>query len=208
MRFDDAFSELPLVAILRGIRPEEAIPVGRALVDAGFRMIEVPLNSPDPWQSISSLAEAFSDRAVIGAGTVLSVRDVENVKAAGGSVVISPNTDDNVIRATVACGLTSLPGFSTPTEGLAALEAGASALKLFPAEASSPAILKALSAILPPRTRVLPVGGIDIESLGRWHKGGAAGFGIGSALYKPGIEAQRVGDLARQFVSGYRALLG
>lgn len=202
--FDDAFARLPLIAILRGLRPEEAEPVGDALVEAGFTLIEVPLNSPDPLASIERLARRLGGQAVIGAGTVLRVADVAAVQAAGGTMVISPNANPEVIRATAAAGMISLPGIATPTEAFAALEAGAHALKLFPAEAASPAVLKAMRAVLPAGTRVLPVGGIAPDTMAPWRTAGAAGFGLGSALYTPGLAASEVGLRARAFVSAWQ----
>ncbi|WP_375288298.1 2-dehydro-3-deoxy-6-phosphogalactonate aldolase [Sphingomonas sp.] len=202
--FDAAFAQLPLIAILRGLRPEEAEDVGEALVEAGFTLIEVPLNSPDPLVSIERLARRLEGRAVLGAGTVLRVADVAAVEAAGGTMVISPNANLEVIRATAAAGMVSLPGIATPTEAFAALEAGANALKLFPAEAASPAVLKAMRAVLPTGTRVLPVGGIAPDTMAPWRAAGAAGFGLGSALYTTGLSAEEVGARARAFVSAWR----
>lgn len=201
--FESAFSRLPLIAILRGVRPDEVEAIGEALVEAGFTLIEVPLNSPDPLASVERLARRLDGQAVIGAGTVLRVADVGAVAAAGGTMVISPNADPAVIGATAAAGLISLPGIATPTEAFAALAAGASALKLFPAEAATPAVLKAMGAVLPRGTRVLPVGGIAPDTMGPWRSAGAAGFGLGSALYKPGMTAAEVGERARAFVSAW-----
>lgn len=199
--FDTAFAACPLVAILRGVRPDEVVAIGEELAAAGFTLIEVPMNSPDPLESIARLAKAFDGRALIGAGTVLTVEQVAAVRAAGGQMVISPNTDTAVIRASAEAGLVSLPGFATPSEALAALAVGATALKLFPAEAASPLVLKAMRAILPRDVRVLPVGGIVPEAMAKWREGGAAGFGLGSALYKPGMSAADVGERARAFVA-------
>lgn len=204
-RFDAAFAACPLVAILRGIRPDEIVPVGEALIEAGFTLIEIPMNSPDPLDSVARLAAAAGDRAMVGAGTVLRVADVEAVAAAGGTLVISPNMNPEVIAATAARGFVSLPGVATPTEAFAAIEAGATALKLFPAEGSSPPILKAMRAVLPPAMRVLPVGGINPANMAPWQAAGAAGFGLGSALYKPGDDAAAVGAAARSFVAALQA---
>lgn len=198
MTFEDAVARCPLIAILRGIRPDEAEAVGAALIEAGFTLIEVPLNSPEPLESIARLADTFADRAVIGAGTVLRAEQVAQVRAAGGAMIISPNTNLDVIRA--SAGLVSLPGIATPSEAFVALDAGATALKLFPAEGASPAVLKAMHAVLPPGTRVFPVGGIAPGALRDWRAAGAAGFGLGSALYVPGRTAQDVGARAREFV--------
>lgn len=202
--FDAAFARCPLVAILRGIRPDEVAGIGEALVDAGFTLIEVPLNSPDPLASIAALARAVGARAVVGAGTVLEPADVADVADAGGTLVISPNTDERVIAASVARGLVSIPAFATPSEAFAALRAGADALKLFPAEGASPTILRAMRAVLPATTRILPVGGIVPESLEPWLAAGASGFGLGSALYSPGRDAREVHSRASRFVEAWR----
>ena len=199
--FDAAFARCPLIAILRGVKPDEVEGIGEALVEAGFTLIEVPLNSPQPFDSIGRLAKRLGDRAVIGAGTVLRVADVAGVRDVGGTMIISPNANVDVIRASAAGGLVSLPGIATPTEAFAALDAGATALKLFPAEAASPAVLKAMRAVLPAGTRVLPVGGIAPDNMGPWRDAGAPGFGLGSALYKPGLAVAEVGARARAFVA-------
>lgn len=199
--FDAAFAVCPLIAILRGVRPDEVVAIGEELVAAGFTLIEVPMNSPDPLDSVARLVAALGDRAMIGAGTVLTVDQVAAMRDAGGRMVISPNTNIDVIRASAAAGLVSLPGIATPSEAFAALGAGATALKLFPAEAASPTILKAMRAILPSDLRVLPVGGIVPEGMSPWRQAGAAGFGLGSALYKPGMTAAEVGIRARAFVT-------
>lgn len=198
--FDAAFAKCPLIAILRGVKPDEVEGIGDALADAGFTLIEVPLNSPDPLDSIARLARRLSDRAMIGAGTVLRETDVAAVADAGGTLIISPNANPGVIAAAATRGLVSLPGIATPTEAFAALEAGATALKLFPAEASTPTVLKAMRAVLPPATRVLPVGGIAPDNMQPWLDAGAPGFGLGSALYKPGLTAQEVGERAAAFI--------
>ncbi len=205
--FDAAFQHCPLIAILRGVRPDEIVAIGESLVEAGFSIIEVPLNSPDPLESISRLATAFAGRAVIGAGTVLSVEQVSQVAAAGGTLIISPNTNLQVIAATSRAGLVSLPGIATPSEAFAALDAGATALKLFPAEAFQPAVVKALRAVLPRSARLIPVGGITPENLAPWLKAQAAGFGLGAALYSTGFTASEVGIRARKFVAALRAAL-
>jgi len=202
--FDAAFAVCPLIAILRGVRPDEVVAIGEELVAAGFTLIEVPMNSPDPLDSVARLVAALGDRAMIGAGTVLTVDQVAAMRDAGGRMVISPNTNIDVIRASAAAGLVSLPGIATPSEALAALDAGATALKLFPAEAASPTVLKAMRAILPKDARVLPVGGIVPEGMAPWREAGAAGFGLGSALYKPGMTAGEVGARARAFIAALR----
>ncbi len=199
--FDAAFARCPLIAILRGVRPDEVEAIGDALVEAGFTLIEVPLNSPEPLDSIARLARRFAGRAVIGAGTVLREADVAAVQQAGGTMIISPNANLRVIAASAAAGLVSLPGIATPSEAFAAIEAGANALKLFPAEAASPAVLKAMRAVLPKDLRVLPVGGIAPDTMAPWLKAGAAGFGLGSALYQIGLSAEAVSARARAFIA-------
>lgn len=196
----------PLVAILRGVRPDEVVDIGEALVAAGFRIIEVPLNSPQPLESIRRLAGALGDRALVGAGTVLDPGQVADVKDAGGRLVVSPSVDAEVICATVAAGMLSLPGYQTPSEAFAALKAGAHGLKLFPAEAASPAVLKAQRAVLPRDVPVLVVGGVTPGSLGPWLAAGADGFGLGSALYKPGQTAAEVRCQADDFVRTWGSL--
>lgn len=197
MRLDAVLSELPLIAILRGITPGQVIAVATALYDAGFRCIEVPLNSPDPLNSIRALAAHFGESALIGAGTVLTASDVERVAAAGGRIIISPNCDEAVITATKAAGLQSLPAYFTPSEAFRAIAAGADALKLFPAEAGNPAMLRALRAVLPPGTQLIPVGGIHASNIPAWREAGAAAYGIGSAIYKPGDSPEAVAAKAR-----------
>ncbi|MBB5712252.1 2-dehydro-3-deoxy-6-phosphogalactonate aldolase [Sphingomonas xinjiangensis] len=199
--FDAAFARCPLIAILRGVKPDEVDGIGEALVEAGFTLIEVPMNSPDPLNSVARLAKRFEGRAIIGAGTVLNVDQVEAVRAAGGTMIISPNANTQVIAASAAAGLVSLPGVATPTEAFAAIDAGATALKLFPAEAASPSVLKAMRAVLPKDMRLLPVGGIAPDNMGPWREAGATGFGLGSALYKVGLTADQVGANARAFVA-------
>ncbi len=197
---------LPLVAILRGLTPQDALAVGTALVDAGFRTLEVPLNSPDPLQSIGLLAEAFGDRCLVGAGTVLTPVQVRDVARVGGKLIVMPHADIAVIAAAKDAGLICTPGVSTMTEAFAALQAGADALKLFPAEQLPPPVLKAWLSVLPKRTRLLPVGGITPDNMAAYAAAGAAGFGIGSALYKPGTEAAEVGRRARAFIDAWNHL--
>lgn len=204
--FDAAFARCPLVAILRGVQPHEVEAIGDALIDAGFTIVEVPLNSPDPYESIARLAKRLDGYAAVGAGTVLTVEAVDLVEAAGGTLIISPNADTRVIAAAAQRGLVAMPGIATPTEAFAALEAGAAALKLFPAEAASPGVMKAMRAVLPAGVRMLPVGGIVPSVLEDWHKAGAAGYGLGSALYVPGMDAATVGERARAFVAAWQAL--
>ncbi|RIA37436.1 2-keto-3-deoxy-phosphogalactonate aldolase [Hephaestia caeni] len=199
--FAAAFARCPLVAILRGVRPDEVEPIGAALVDAGFTLIEVPLNSPDPLESIARLVRTVGDRAMIGAGTVLTTDAVAGVAAAGGRMVVSPNTNPQVIRATVAADMASLPGYFTPSEAFAALEAGATALKLFPAEGASPAVLKAHRAVLPKETPMLAVGGVTPTTMRPWREAGANGFGLGSALYRAGDGVDTVARQAKDFVA-------
>ena len=196
---------LPLVAILRGLVPEAAVEVGEALVAAGFRTLEVPLNSPRPLESIARLAAALGDRAIVGAGTVLTPAEAHAVADAGGRLMVSPNTDAAVIAAARARHMLALPGVFTPTEAFAALAAGADALKLFPAEIAGPAGLKALRAVLPAGTRVYAVGGVSPETIPAWRAAGASGAGLGSALFTPGRSAAEVGDRAAAFVRAWRA---
>jgi 2-dehydro-3-deoxyphosphogalactonate aldolase len=200
------FKQMPLIGILRGIEPSEVLEVAGVLREAGFLCLEIPLNSPDPLLSIGRLRERFDGQLLIGAGTVLTPAHVEAVHAAGVEFVVSPNTNPEVIRATKSRGLLSIPGFATPTEALAALEAGADALKLFPAEGAPPPVLQALRAVLPAECPVLPVGGITLESMAAYVAAGAAGFGIGSALYRHGVQVDIVRERAAGFVKAWRSL--
>jgi len=202
---DSALSECPLVAILRGITPAECEAIGSALVETGFRIIEVPLNSPDPFNSIRFLASRFGHRALIGAGTVLSPAAVDQVAEAGGRLIVMPHGDPSVIAAAKERGLACIPGVATPTEAFAALAAGADALKLFPAEAISPSVVKALRAVLPASVRLLPVGGIGAQNMAAYLEAGAIGFGIGSTLYKPGKSAEQVREDAQALVEAWRS---
>jgi 2-dehydro-3-deoxyphosphogalactonate aldolase len=201
-------AELPLIAILRGITPDEALPVGLALAEAGFRIIEVPLNSPQPLRSIETLARALGGNCLIGAGTVMSTGQVGDVAQAGGRLIVMPHGDAQVIRAAKARGLWCAPGIATPSEGFAALAAGADALKLFPAELLTPPVLKALRAVFPPELLFLPVGGITPQNLAAYRAAGASGFGLGSALYKPGMAPQQVALQAQAFVTAWAAAIG
>ncbi|MDT3499515.1 2-dehydro-3-deoxy-6-phosphogalactonate aldolase [Stenotrophomonas maltophilia] len=194
---------LPLVAILRGLTPQEAPAIGAALAEAGFHILEVPLNSPQPLQSIERLAKQLGDRCLVGAGTVLSTAQVQDVKNAGGRLVVMPHADVEVIAAAHASGMVCTPGVATPTEAFAALRAGADALKLFPAEQLPPPVLKAWSSVLPAGTPLLPVGGITPERMAAYRQAGAAGFGIGSALYAPKTPADDVARRARAFIDAW-----
>ena len=187
----------PLVAILRGLTPEDAVPVGEALVEAGVTIIEVPLNSPRPVESIARLAARFGDSALVGAGTVMTEAQVGEVASAGGRLLVTPHADPALVRAAKARGMLAAPGFFTPAEAFSLLAAGADALKLFPAEAACPAVVKALLAILPAGTALVPVGGMSAGTIGPWREAGAAGFGIGGSLYKPGDRPEAVGERAR-----------
>jgi 2-dehydro-3-deoxyphosphogalactonate aldolase len=196
---------LPLVAILRGLTPDESIDIGRVLADAGFRMLEVPLNSPQPYDSIRRMTDALGDTYLVGAGTVLDPANVKKVADAGGRLIVMPHADVAVIRAAKDAGLHCVPGVATPTEAFAALRAGADALKLFPAEQASPAVLKAWRAVLPKDLAVLPVGGIAPDNMGPWLAAGANGFGIGSSLYAPGRPASDVATRARAFADAWHS---
>lgn len=201
-RFKTNLAACPLVAIIRGVRPEEVEAIGDALIEAGIRIIEVPLNSPEPLESISRLVRCAGATAMIGAGTVLDPANVARVADIGGELIVSPNVDAAVITATVERGLVSSPGFFTPSEGFAAIKAGAQVLKLFPAEAASPKVLKAQLAVLPREVPVLAVGGVTPESMGEWLAAGASGFGLGSGLYSPGLSPDEVRKRAMDYVAG------
>lgn len=198
--FETHFRRCPVIAILRGVTPSEVVPIGRALIDCGINIIEIPLNSPDPFESIKRLSADAGDDVIIGAGTVLSAADVAKVEDAGGRLVVSPNTDISVIGATVRAGMISVPGYFTVTEAFAAIDAGAHAIKLFPAEAASPSVVKAQRAVLPPHIPLLVVGGVGPDDADRWLAAGADGFGLGGALYRPGYTAAQVRAHATQFV--------
>ena len=198
--FEAALADCPLVAILRGLRPNEAEPVGQALVASGWRLIEVPLNSPEPLQSIATLARAFP-QALVGAGTVLQPGQVGEVHRAGGRLVVAPNFHPEVVREAVRLGMACLPGVLSATEAFAALDAGATGLKLFPSEMIPPAAVKALRAVLPRQARLLPVGGITTANMAGYRAAGADGFGIGSALYQPGLDSATVARNALDFMA-------
>jgi 2-dehydro-3-deoxyphosphogalactonate aldolase len=203
--FDRYFRQCPLIGIIRGVTADQALATARALYAGGIRIIEVPLNSPDPLKSISSLADALGDDALVGAGTVLTVDDVERVKQARGQLVVSPNMNPEVIGATVAAGMVSCPGIFTPTEAFAALRAGATVIKLFPAEAASPKVVKAMRAVLPKDSTLLIVGGVTPESMRGWLDAGANGFGLGGGLYKPGQSPEETLQKARAYVAALSA---
>lgn len=195
-----ALAELPLVAILRGLAPENALPVGQVLIDAGFRIIEVPLNSPRPFESIGLLAKALGPRALVGAGTVLRTEDVVRVRDAGGGLIVMPHGDTAIIGEAKRLGMICVPGVATPTEAFAALGAGADGLKMFPAETMPPAVVKAWRAVFPPETLLLPVGGIAPERMAGYLAAGASGCGLGSALFAPDLTPAEVRERAQAFV--------
>ena len=197
-------AECPLVAIIRGVTPDEAEAIGAAICEAGIRIIEVPLNSPDPLASIERLARCLGEAALIGAGTVLDPGDVARVRDSGGRIIVSPNTFPPVIEASAAAGLVSLPGFFTPSEAFAALRSGATGLKLFPAEGAAPSVVRAQRAVLPRKVPLLVVGGVSPGNMGPWIEAGADGFGLGSGLYKPGQSAAETAAKARAYVEGVR----
>ena len=205
MDFRTLLSEFPLIAILRGLQPDNAVAVGEGLFAAGFRIIEVPLNSPQPFVSIERLARAFPD-AIIGAGTVLDPADVDRVRDAGGRLIVMPHSDPAVIARARQLGLSCTPGVATPTEGFAALRAGADAIKLFPAEALPPPIVKAWRAVFPKEALFLPVGGIKPDNMRAFVEAGANGFGLGSALFAPSLSAAEVAGNARRFADAWRGI--
>jgi len=206
MNFTEALEACNLIAILRGIRPEEAEPIGDALIEAGWRIIEVPLNSPEPLKSIEKLQTRFGDRALIGAGTVLTPAQVADVAATGARVIISPNANPAVIEATAARDMISLPGVATPTEAFAAIAAGATGIKAFPAEAIPPIAIKAWKAVLPKEIPVFAVGGVTPDNMKAYVEAGASGFGIGGALYKPGVDVAALAQKAKQFIEAKHRL--
>src|SRR5215217_5201903 len=200
-----ALTQCPIAAILRGVTPDAIDAIGDALVESGVTIIEVPLNSPNAFESIKRLATRYGTRALIGAGTVLEVTDVARVKDAGGRLMVAPNFDPDVVRAAKAAGLATLPGVMTPSEGFAALKAGADGLKLFPAEIIPPSVFKAWRAVFPADTLLLAVGGVGVDNIATYRDAGASGFGIGSALYTPGRPAADIRPLARTLVAAAKA---
>lgn len=202
--FDQAFAACPLIAILRGLKPVEAIEIGEALVDAGIQILEVPLNSPEPFESIAKLANALRGRAVVGAGTVYRRTEVDRVADAGGTLIVSPNTNTEVIAHTASLGLVSAPGILTPSEAIAARDAGATLLKIFPGELMTPAGVKALAAVLPRDTRMVLVGGVNDETFRAYRSTPLAGYGIGSSLYAAGLDAAEIGARARRMIKAYQ----
>ncbi len=200
---DHFLTESPLVAILRGVTPDTVLAIGQALFDAGFRAIEVPLNSPDPFDSIAILARHFGDTCLVGAGTVLTPEAVEKVAAAGGRLIVTPNTDPTVITRAVELGLLPMPGFATATEAFAATKAGARHLKLFPAATYGHGHIKALSAVMPADVKLYAVGGVGADNLSVWRAAGVAGIGVGSEIFKPGLTADQVGIRAQQIISAW-----
>jgi 2-dehydro-3-deoxyphosphogalactonate aldolase len=207
MTIDDLLADgaPPVVAILRGLQPHEAVAVGAALVESGIRIIEVPLNSPDPLASIAALQSAFGDTALIGAGTVLSVEAAEGLHGVGGRIMVTPNTDPSVIAKGVQLGLEVMPGFMTPSEAFAAINAGARRIKLFPAARLGTPYVKAVKDVLPRNVGVWAVGGTDAATIGEWLNAGCEGIGVGGALYRPGDSADQVGEKARQLVTAWKA---
>ncbi len=203
-RWQSAIAELPLIAILRGLVPEQSVEVGQALIDAGFRIIEVPLNSPTPYETLSILNQQFSGQAIFGAGTVLNAEQVASVARTGSELIIAPNLDGNVAKAAGRHNCIYCPGILTPTEAFSAIEQGAAGLKLFPAEMITPAILKALRAVLPADMLLFPVGGVSPQSMHDYLAAGASGFGIGSAIFKPGASASDIYTQAKEFIKAYR----
>jgi len=202
--YDRHFAQCPLIAIIRGVTPDEALDIGGVLIDGGIRIIEVPLNSPEPLKSIERLASRFGEQASVGAGTVLNPEQVQQVRDAGGQLIVSPNMNPAVIRATAEAGMVSCPGIFTPTEAFTALEAGAHTLKLFPAEAATPKVVKAMRAVLPRDVPLVVVGGVSPDSIAAWLEAGANGFGLGSGLYKPGQNAADTLTKARAYAAAIK----
>jgi len=208
MTLEEALETCGIIAILRGITPDEVIAVSQVLYDAGVRVVEVPLNSPEPFRSIEMLSKAFAGKMIVGAGTVLSVQDVNVLKAHGGQISVSPDCNEAVIARAKDLGLEPLPGVFTPTEAFAAIRAGAKHLKLFPAEVASPQTIKAWKAVLPKHVRIYAVGGVTPENMGDWLSAGASGFGIGSSLYKQGMSMAKISESAHSLVSAWKRAKG
>ncbi len=203
MNFDQAAAQYGIIAILRGVTPQEVLDVTAVLFEAGIRIVEVPLNSPEPFTSIEKLAKAYETKMVVGAGTVLSVQDVQMLKNHGGQISVSPDCNPDVIARAVALGLEALPGVFTPTEAFAAIRAGARNLKLFPAECASPATIKAWKAVLPKHVQIHAVGGVTPDNMAQWLAAGAGGFGIGSSIFKPGVSLDAISDSAKKLVAAW-----
>jgi 2-dehydro-3-deoxyphosphogalactonate aldolase len=208
MTLEDALEACGIVAILRGVTPDEVVAVSQTLFDAGIRVVEVPLNSPEPFTSIEKLSKAFAEKMVVGAGTVLTVQDVHLLKAHGGQISVSPDCNPETISRAVELGLVPLPGVFTPTEAFAAIRAGAKHLKLFPAEVASPQTIKAWKAVLPKHVKIYAVGGVTPDNMGDWLSAGASGFGIGSSIFKPGISMAKISESAHSLVSAWKRAKG
>ncbi len=203
MTLDEALDACGIVAILRGVTPDEVVDVSTALYEAGVRVVEVPLNSPQPFVSIEKISKAFAGRMIVGAGTVLSVQDVNMLKASGGEISVSPDCNEAVIARAIELGMVPLPGVFTPTEAFSAIRTGATHLKLFPAEVASPAVIKAWKAVLPKNVKIYAVGGVTPDNMGDWLAAGASGFGIGSSIFKPGMSAAAVKEAAGKLASAW-----
>ncbi len=208
MNLENALDACGIVAILRGVTPDEVVAVSQTLYDAGVRVVEVPLNSPEPFISIEKLSKAFADKMVVGAGTVLTVQDVNLLKTHGGQISVSPDCNEATISRAVELGIVPLPGVFTPTEAFAAIRAGAKHLKLFPAEVASPATIKAWKAVLPKHVKIYAVGGVTPENMGDWLAAGASGFGIGSSIFKPGMSMAKISESAHSLVSAWKRAKG
>jgi 2-dehydro-3-deoxyphosphogalactonate aldolase len=208
MTLEDAFEACGIVAILRGITPDEVVAVSQTLYDAGIRVVEVPLNSPEPFISIEKLSTTFAEKMIIGAGTVLSVQDVNLLKAHGGQISVSPDCNEAVIARAKELGMEPLPGVFTPTEAFSAIRAGARHLKLFPAEVASPQTIKAWKAVLPKNVKIYAVGGVTPDNMGDWLSAGASGFGIGSSIFKPGMSMAKITESAHSLVSAWKRAKG
>lgn len=208
MNLEDALEVCGIVAILRGVTPDEVVAVSQTLYDAGIRVVEVPLNSPEPFISIEKLSKTFAEKMIVGAGTVLSVQDVNVLKAHGGQISVSPDCNEATISRAVELGMVPLPGVFTPTEAFTAIRAGAKHLKLFPAEVASPQTIKAWKAVLPKNVKIYAVGGVTPENMGEWLAAGASGFGIGSSIFKPGMSMAKISESAHSLVSAWKRAKG